>query len=52
MAFTWLDLLKACALGMLDGLTEFVPVSAAGISCWRSASSASRTKASASHLRC
>jgi undecaprenyl-diphosphatase len=30
MAFTWLDLLKACALGMLDGLTEFVPVSAAG----------------------
>jgi undecaprenyl-diphosphatase len=30
MAFTWLDLLKACAFGMVDGLTEFVPVSAAG----------------------
>ncbi|HEY2229474.1 MAG TPA: undecaprenyl-diphosphate phosphatase [Xanthobacteraceae bacterium] len=30
MAFTWLDLFKACALGMVDGLTEFVPVSATG----------------------
>jgi undecaprenyl-diphosphatase len=29
MAFTWLDLFKAWALGMIDGLTEFVPVSAA-----------------------